>query len=115
MKQLECMIAWTSPDDEYFTDTAGKIEIGPWPDKTGWSDRYCYTTGACEMSLHEASADGRIMQLFLDFNAIVVRDGINPQEVHKAFLKIDEYRQHIAPDMDGATVVENGLERLWAA
>jgi hypothetical protein len=40
--------------------------------------------------------------IFIEFNAMVVRDGINPQEAHRAFLAIDEYRTHIAPDIDGA-------------
>lgn len=40
--------------------------------------------------------------IFIEFNAIVVRDGIDAQDAHRAFLTIDEYRTHIAPDMSGA-------------
>ncbi len=44
----------------------------------------------------------RIARLFIDFQTIVVRDGLDPQAVHKAFLAIDEYRFRIAPDTEGA-------------
>ena len=30
--------------------------------------------------------------MFVAFHAMVVRDGIDPQVVHTAFLEIDEYR-----------------------
>lgn len=110
MKQLECMIAWTGHDDEVHADTAGKIEVGPWPDKTRWSDRYFYTGGACYLELHKASEDQRLAKLFIDFHDIVVRDGIDPQAAHKAFLKIEEYRRHIAPDISGATKLVDGEE-----
>jgi hypothetical protein len=43
-----------------------------------------------------------LAMVFIEFHAMVVRDGIDPQEAHRAFLAIDEYRTHIAPDMDGA-------------
>jgi hypothetical protein len=38
---------------------------------------------------------------------MVVRDGIDPQELHRAFLETDEYRDHIAPDMEGASHSED--------
>ena len=43
---LETMIAW-NPDSE-------DIRVGPWPDKTGWSDNYDSTDGAFETFWHEA-------------------------------------------------------------
>jgi hypothetical protein len=51
----------------------------------------------------DAGTDGRsVMQMFLDFHAMVVRDGIDPQALHAEMLKVDEYRQHIARDIEGA-------------
>ena len=44
----------------------------------------------------------RIARLFIDFQTVVVRDGIDPQVAHRAFLAIDEYRFRIAPDTEGA-------------
>lgn len=41
-------------------------------------------------------------RVFVEFNTLVVRDGICPQQAHDEFLKIDEYRATIAPDMRGA-------------
>ena len=49
--------------------------------------------------------DDRIRQLlavFILFNTVTMRDGIDVQKAHKAFLAIDEFRQTIAPDLPGA-------------
>jgi len=48
-----------------------------------------------------------LAMLFIEFNAMVVRDGINPQIAHKAFLAIDEYRDAIAPDIEGSSHPED--------
>jgi hypothetical protein len=40
--------------------------------------------------------------LLAEFHALVVRDGLDPQVVHREFLKIDEFRKAIAPDCEGA-------------
>ncbi len=42
------------------------------------------------------------MHLFIDFHTMVVRDGIDPLAAHQEFLKIDEYRERISPDIPGA-------------
>lgn len=60
------------------------------------------TCGACMTSLHNLDAAGRIAQLFIDFHTCVVRDGISPEDAHREFLKIDEYRTYISPDIPGA-------------
>lgn len=94
MRQLEAMIAFNTDSDE--------IEVGPWPDRTGWSSRYRMTIGACMLFMHDWPEAERKAQLFIDFNTIVVRDRVPVDAAHAAFLKIDEYRQMIAPDMKGA-------------
>lgn len=81
---------------------AGSIEIGPWPDTTGWSDRYAFTTGCCYIDRHKRSLEHKVMMAFIDFHTMVIRDGIDPQDAHQQFLKIDEYRNHISPDIAGA-------------
>ena len=48
-----------------------------------------------------------LAMLFIEFNAMIVRDGIDPQEAHHAFLAIDEYREAIAPDIEGASHPED--------
>lgn len=42
------------------------------------------------------------LQMMIDFHKIVVRDGLNPGEVHREFLKIEEFRRIVAPDCVGA-------------
>ena len=44
----------------------------------------------------------RDMMLFIEFHTIVVRYKVSVEAAHKAFLAIDEYRQRIAPDIEGA-------------
>jgi hypothetical protein len=43
-----------------------------------------------------------IALMMADWHAMVVRDGVDPQVAHREFLKIKEYRQLIAEDIDGA-------------
>jgi hypothetical protein len=40
--------------------------------------------------------------MFILFNTVTVRDGIDVKKAHKAFLQIDEYRAAISPDIPGA-------------
>lgn len=101
MRQLECMIAWTPAGYEH-SETRGRVEVGPWPDRTGWSRRYSAHVGACFSELHDMPEWERIAMLFIEFNTLVVRDGIDPKEAHRAFLMIDEYRERISPDVPGA-------------
>ena len=92
------MVAWTPDEPE-------AVEVGPWPDRTGWScrpgRRLDFTTGCCELARHDWPEDRKVMMMFIDFHTLIVRDGIDPQAAHREFLKIDEYRRRIAPDIDG--------------
>lgn len=40
--------------------------------------------------------------VFIDFHTAVVGYGIDPVAAHTEFLKIDEYRRKISPDIEGA-------------
>jgi hypothetical protein len=40
--------------------------------------------------------------MFILFNTVTARDGIDVQKACKAFLEIDEYRRAISPDAPGA-------------
>ena len=94
MKYLEALIAWNDKSD--------KIEVRPWSNRTEWSDDYEMTGGACYPHIHRMTEAQRAARLFIDFNTIVVRDGVDVQAAHRAFLKIDEYRALISPGMEGA-------------
>jgi hypothetical protein len=99
MRFTEAMVAW-DPD-------TGGVRVGPWPDRTGWSDSYPMTDGACEARIHTMTPDQRVAQVFVMFHALVVRDGIPPDAAHRAFLAIDEFRAHISPDIPGAGLQES--------
>lgn len=60
------------------------------------------TGGACCRHVQEARGVKAAFHLMTEFHTIVVRDGVDPQEAHQAFLVIDEYRRRIAPDIPGA-------------
>ena len=94
MKFRSTMIAWVPETD--------RIHVGPWPDRTGWSDAYSRTDGACFSDVRNVPPDRRLAMLFIAFNTIVVRDKVPAEAVHRAFLAIDEYRKAIAPDTPGA-------------
>ncbi len=68
----------------------------------GWSTAYALTGGACHSTYHSMPEWQRIAMLFIEFHTLVVRDKIDPQAAHEAFLAIDEYRQKIALDIPGA-------------
>jgi hypothetical protein len=88
------MVAWNPGEPD-------SVEVGPWPDRTGWSCRLDFTMGCCELARHDWPEDRKVMMMFVDFHTLVVGDGIDPQAAHREFFKIDEYRRRIAPDIDG--------------
>ena len=103
MKQIEAIIAWTPMRwAELKPDTAGQVVVLPLPDPGGEAKRYMVRAGASSSGLLALPGDARIARLFIDFQTLVVRDGIDPQAAHRAFLAIDEYRYRIAPDTEGA-------------
>ena len=64
--------------------------------------RYKRDTGACLTDWRHASSEQLKALVLAVFHALVVRDGIHPQAAHQAFLVIDEYREIISPDIEGA-------------
>jgi hypothetical protein len=64
MKLVEAMYGWNQNSDE--------IDVGPWPDTTGWSDRYSLTGGACYTNIRQMSPDEQAAQIFIDFHMIVL-------------------------------------------
>ena len=82
-------------------DKGGPVEVGPYPDNNAWSDRYDMSAGCCHTD-RGTSVEAKAMMLFIDFHRLVVSWGLDPQAVHREFLKIDEYRRRISPDIPGA-------------
>ncbi|MBW4092178.1 MAG: hypothetical protein HIU82_13870 [Proteobacteria bacterium] len=101
MKYQEALIAWTPGTD--------LIRVGPLlkdyksPDWTDHPIRYASTGGAAYAGLRECpDKQKRDMMLFIEFHTIVVGDRVSIEAAHREFLKIDEYRQRISPDIPGA-------------
>lgn len=102
MKQLEAIIAWTPARwADLRPDTAGQVVVLPL-EAAQEAKRFAMRAGASSSALATLSEEARITRLFIDFQTLVVRDGIDVQAAHKAFLAIDEYRYRIAPDTEGA-------------
>jgi hypothetical protein len=114
MKYRDCYIAWTPARDrlkkgraspggfEHYTGrTAGHLKIYPITAKRS-ARNYAYTGGPAVFSHNtDIDSDWRLIALMLiDLHNIVVRDGVDPQVCHKAFLEIDEYREIFPPDMN---------------
>jgi hypothetical protein len=102
MKYQEALIAWTPCTDLIRVD---RLLSSPYaPDWTEHPISYEYTGGAAAVWLRKCKNKlQRDMMLFIEFNTIVVRDKVPVEAVHREFLKIDEYRERISPDIAGAT------------
>lgn len=55
-----------------------------------------------------------VIRLFIEFNTLVVREGIAVDDVHAAFMCIPEYRQLIAPGIKGAEEQTQELAKALA-
>ncbi|GEO42308.1 hypothetical protein SAE02_64560 [Skermanella aerolata] len=94
MKLIETAIGWNALTAKGRTE----IEVGPYPDRTGWTSRYDGLGGGCMPVVHELNPAERAAMLFKDFNTLVIGHGLDPMTVHREFLKIDEYRCMIPLD-----------------
>lgn len=107
MKAADANIAWTPLGyDGLKSATAGRVQVGPRSNPGGWMDSYPAWVYAVESSDIAESPGRAAWRLMVNFHTLVVRDGINPQVAHQAFLAIDEYRAMISPDIPGATYEE---------
>ena len=91
MKLKKCMFAWNSNSNE--------VEVGPWPDISGWSLKYTMTAGATWVHVRDLTHDQCIRYLYVEAMHLIVRDKVDPMAVHNAFYIIDEYRDGLAVDM----------------
>lgn len=102
MKHCEALIAWTPVGFDKKTD--GMVAVGHLVGKyePDWTAPYAYTGGAAYIDVRNMSGNESLAKIFIDFHSMIVRDGIDPQVAHKAFLNIDEYAKHISPDIEGS-------------
>jgi hypothetical protein len=103
MKITEADVIWTPADADVPTAGAVRVERH----LSGWQrtprDRWMQAASAFDFG---CSSNGdpirQLLSLFILFNTITVRDGIEFAKAHDAFLAIDEYRRAISPDAPGA-------------
>lgn len=69
-----------------------KMRVGPWPDKTGWSDSYSLTSGCCFTFVHELP-DDEIAERLMGEALVMISDGVPPSLVFKEFAKIRIWRE----------------------
>jgi len=96
MKAKESIIAWNQNSDQ--------VEVGPWPDRTGWSKSYAMTGGAGCANVQDMSHDQLKAYLFIEAMHMIIRDKVDPFAVHRALLKLDVYRDGLAEDMPQSEV-----------
>lgn len=100
MKYQEALIAWNPNTDQVRVGRFLRQRDSDW---SRWPINYTRTGGAAYTGLRECTDKYmRDMMLFIEFHTLVVRDNVPVQAVHRAFLEIDEYRQRISPDIEGA-------------
>ncbi len=103
MKVQSALIAWT-PAYLIGHTKCGQIAVGPLLNDgdRDWTHGYAFTGGAAYTKWQRLTDRAAVTQLFILYNTIVARDGLDPQTVHDAFLKIGAYAAHIPRDMRGA-------------
>jgi hypothetical protein len=106
MKAHEAVIAWTPADclESEYEETAGEVVVVNLHRRGGreWCRPFERVGGASFPARRKLRGVESTARLFIDFHQIVLRDGIDPQLAHEAFLVIDEYAGSIAPDIPGA-------------
>ena len=78
------MVAWR-------IEPAPAVALGPWPDTSGWSDRYRGTSGCCFAYFKALSRDEQA-QALLNLAAGLMFEGIPPADVLREFSKVRLWR-----------------------
>lgn len=86
------MVAWTPEGREFCGGPSGSILVGPWPDMTGWSEKYMLSTGYCDAGFEKKSTKQQTQILRNLFLNLVLGDGLYPQTVHDEFNKLKIWR-----------------------
>lgn len=68
------------------------IEVGPWPDKTGWSRKYDLTTGCCYTAYRELPEEEQAQRL-LNEAAHISFQGMPAEDVLEELSKIRIWRE----------------------
>jgi hypothetical protein len=107
MKIEEALILWNPRSDQVKVSVWRHITVAGHRvvDIFGWDNSYLFND-APSWQIGAAMTKGnklkRIARLFVIFNTMVVRDGVAVDAAHRALLAIDEYRETIPEDQEGA-------------
>ncbi|QYO75611.1 hypothetical protein [Devosia salina] len=96
MKLAESLIAWNANSNEIAV--GGFVKEGD----IDWTRPYRKTGGAAYTEVRKPAGIEARHYIMSEFLGIVIRDRVDLDAAHKAFLVIDEYRQAIPHDVDGA-------------
>jgi hypothetical protein len=108
MKAIEADVLWVPTYSK--TANAGDICVRQhlthcrqqYPHHSWMSVTRALTLGGLRSAPTKGSPVKQLLSMFILFNTLTVRDGIDVKRAHEAFLAIDEYRQTISPDAPGA-------------
>jgi hypothetical protein len=102
MKITEADVVWTRATED--APEAGSVRVER--HGSGWKrtrgDSWMPAANAFDFYRGKDDPTTQLLSLFVLFNTLVIRDGIDPARAHEAFLAIDEYRRTISPDAPGA-------------
>jgi hypothetical protein len=82
-----------------WTPGGAHVALVPWPDVRGLSGAYARSVGACFADCRRADFETRKTLAFITAVQMIVRDGCDPQVVHRTLLNLAEYRDGCPDDM----------------
>ena len=68
------------------------VEVGPWPDKKGWANKYDATTGCCDVEF-EGLDEAEEAQLLVNQAISLIFYGVPANEILGEFSKIRVWRE----------------------
>jgi hypothetical protein len=77
----------------------GDVELFPLGDTR--ADKYDMSSLATYRHIQQGSFEHRKTMVFIEGMKLIIRDGCDPQKVHKALLGLEEYRDGLPDDVPG--------------
>ena len=76
-----------------------QVEVGPWPNDTGWGKKYKMSGLACYSHVKQMDFEQRKTIVFIEAVHLIVGDRCDPLAVHRALLNLEEYQDGLADDL----------------
>lgn len=87
----QAMLCWNPGTDQ--------VAVVDWPDEQGKSRPYLMTGLACYVFSRPPTHEQWRQKVFMEAVHLIVRDKCDPMAVHRALLRINEYRSGLSDDM----------------